>query len=53
MNTNLQPGTALNVTVYGNDTKIEAPYKAKLIAFYDDSSDNITRHIESTVSGGY
>lgn len=46
----LQPGTALNVTLSGNYTKLEAPYKASLVSFYADSQDSVSRKIEAYVS---
>lgn len=46
----LQPGTAMNVTLKGNYTKLEGPYKAKLKSYYADSDEPKTRDIESVVS---
>lgn len=46
----LQPGTALNVTVWGNYTREEKPYKAKLTTYYKDSNETLTREVDSTVS---
>lgn len=50
VSTTLQPGTAINVTLTGNYTRIEAPYKATLVSFYEDTNDSVSRRIESTVS---
>lgn len=50
VSTTLQPGTAINVTLSGNYTRIEAPYKATLVSFYEDTNDSISRRIESIVS---
>lgn len=47
----LPPYTAVNVTIIGNYTRLEAPYKATLIAYYADNSDGISRKIEGMVSG--
>ncbi|KAJ6645451.1 Membrane-bound transcription factor site-1 protease, partial [Pseudolycoriella hygida] len=49
VNVVIPPGTAVNVTLSGNYTKIEAPYKATLIAFYEDTNDSASRRIESIV----
>lgn len=46
----LQPGTAMNVTLVGNYTKSEGPYKAKLKSYYADSNETKTRDIEAVVS---
>lgn len=46
----LQPGTAMNVTLKGNYTRLEAPYKAKLKSYYADSDETRTRDIEAYVS---
>jgi len=32
---NLEPDTAVNVTLYGNHTESETPYTAKLVSFYE------------------
>ncbi|XP_055624570.1 protein unzipped [Toxorhynchites rutilus septentrionalis] len=48
INTILQPGTAINVTLLGNYTEMEAPYHAILKAYYDDNSDAVSRKL-----GGY
>lgn len=45
INTILQPGTAINVTLFGNYTEMEAPYNAMLKAYYDDNSDPATRKL--------
>lgn len=47
---NLEPGTSMNVTLKGNYTKMEGPYKAKLKSYYADSSETKTRDIEGIVS---
>lgn len=47
---NLEPGTARNVTLKANYTRIEAPYKAKLKSYYADNNETKTRDIEATVS---
>lgn len=46
----LEPGTAINVTLFGNYTEMEAPYTAMLKAYYDDNSDPVSRKINSIVS---
>lgn len=48
--TKLWPGTAINVTLKGNYVTLEAPYSAKLYAFYAGSEDSISRKILSEVS---
>uniref|UniRef100_A0A8D8A5E9 Protein unzipped n=1 Tax=Culex pipiens TaxID=7175 RepID=A0A8D8A5E9_CULPI len=45
INTILQPGTAINVTLLGNYTEMEAPYHANLKAYYDDNSDPSSRRL--------
>lgn len=45
INTILQPGTAINVTLLGNYTEMEAPYHANLKAYYDDNSDPASRKL--------
>ncbi|XP_058463256.1 protein unzipped [Malaya genurostris] len=45
INTILQPGTAINVTLLGNYTEMEAPYHANLKAYYDDNSDPVSRKL--------
>lgn len=47
---NLEPGTSVNVTLKGNYTKMEGPYKAKLKSYYADSTETKTRVIEGIVS---
>lgn len=37
--TRLQPGTALNVTLYGNLTKHEGPFEAKVKTFWADGTE--------------
>ncbi|XP_075165667.1 beta-pore-forming protein unzipped [Haematobia irritans] len=49
----LWPGTAINVTLKGNYMKINAPYRAKLYAFYAGSEDSISRKIYSEVEKSY
>lgn len=50
INTILQPGTAINVTLLGNYTEMEAPYHANLKAYYDDNSDPSSRRLNGYVS---
>lgn len=45
----LDPGTAINVTLYGNYTELEAPYMAILKAYYDDNSDPVSRPLSAIV----
>ncbi|XP_055591057.1 protein unzipped-like [Uranotaenia lowii] len=45
INTILQPGTAINVTLLGNYTEMEAPYHALLKAYYNDNSDPVPRKL--------
>lgn len=45
----LWPGTAINVTLLGNYVTLEAPYTAKLSAFYYDS-ESVSRKISAEVS---
>lgn len=40
----------MNVTLIGNYTKSEGPYKAKLKSYYADSDEPKTRDIEANVS---
>lgn len=40
----------MNVTLVGNYTKMEGPYKAKLKSYYADSDEPKTRDIEANVS---
>lgn len=47
--TKLAPGTAINVTLTGNYVTLEAPYTAKLSAFYHDS-ESVSRKINAEVS---
>lgn len=47
---NLEPGTARNITLKAQYTRIEAPYRAKLKSYYADSNETKTRDIEATVS---
>lgn len=48
--TSLWPGTAINVTLKGTYVTLDAPYSAKLYAFYAGSEDSISRKIMSEVS---
>lgn len=43
----------MDVTLWGNFTKIEAPYKALLISHYANTSETMSRTIESIVSNKY
>lgn len=47
---NLPAGTAMNVTMKGNYTKIEVPYSAKLISYYADENESMSREIGAEVS---
>lgn len=49
VNTVLQPGTAVNVTLIGNYTKMEAPYTGTLISYYADNFDGSSRRIHAQV----
>uniref|UniRef100_A0A1B0FPQ9 Uncharacterized protein n=1 Tax=Glossina morsitans morsitans TaxID=37546 RepID=A0A1B0FPQ9_GLOMM len=53
VHTKLWPGTALNVTLKGNYVTLEAPYTAKLFAFYYGSDDSVSRKITSEVRKSY
>ncbi|KAH8354999.1 hypothetical protein KR093_003503 [Drosophila rubida] len=44
----LWPGTAINVTLRGNYVTLDAPYAAKLFAFYYDS-ESVSRNINAEV----
>lgn len=46
----LEPGTSMNVTLHGNYTKMEGPYKAKLKSYYADTDEIKNRDIEGVVS---
>lgn len=48
--TNLLPGTACNVTVTGDYTKMEGPYEATLTSYYADNSNSTSRTINAVVS---
>ncbi|XP_023163132.1 protein unzipped [Drosophila hydei] len=48
----LWPGTAINVTLLGNYVTLEAPYTAKLSAFYYDS-ESVSRKISAEVRKSY
>lgn len=50
VHTKLWPGTALNVTLKGNYVTLEAPYSAKLYAFYYGIDDSVSRKISAEVS---
>lgn len=45
----LYPGTAINVTLVGNVTTLEAPYSARLMTHYQDS-EKISARISANVS---
>lgn len=51
VSTNLQPGTAINITIIGEYTKSEGPYTANLRRFFADNDEPISRPITTTVSG--
>lgn len=53
VHTKLWPGTAINVTLKGNYVTLEAPYSAKLYAFYAGSEDSVSRKISSEVRKSY
>lgn len=44
------PGTACNVTVTGDYTKMEGPYEATLTSYYADNSNSTSRTINAVVS---
>ncbi|KAM8712254.1 hypothetical protein ACLKA7_012729 [Drosophila subpalustris] len=48
----LLPGTAINVTLRGNYVTLDAPYVAKLFAFYHDS-ESVSRKISAEVRKSY
>lgn len=48
----LLPGTAINVTLRGNYVTLDAPYTAKLSAFYYDS-ESVSRKISAEVRKSY
>ncbi|KAH8298487.1 hypothetical protein KR044_006131 [Drosophila immigrans] len=48
----LWPGTAINVTLRGNYVTLDAPYAAKLFAFYYDS-ESVSRNINAEVRKSY
>lgn len=50
VSTNLQPGTAINITIIGEYTKSEGPYTASLKRYFADNDDPISRPITTTVS---
>jgi hypothetical protein len=45
--THLEAGTGVNVTLHGNRTKTEIPYTAKLVAVYEDGA-NRAREIQGS-----
>uniref|UniRef100_A0A1I8NMY9 Protein unzipped n=1 Tax=Stomoxys calcitrans TaxID=35570 RepID=A0A1I8NMY9_STOCA len=51
--TKLWPGTAINVTLKGNYVRLDAPYTAKLYAFYAGSEDSVSRKISAEVRKFY
>ena len=51
VHTKLWPGTAMNVTLRGIYVTLEAPYNAKMHAYYYGSEDSISRKISAEVSG--
>ncbi|XP_030375174.1 protein unzipped [Scaptodrosophila lebanonensis] len=53
VHTKLWPGTAINVTLRGNYVTLEAPYTAKLFAFYYGSDESVSRKITSEVRKSY
>uniref|UniRef100_A0A0A1XP79 Protein unzipped n=1 Tax=Zeugodacus cucurbitae TaxID=28588 RepID=A0A0A1XP79_ZEUCU len=53
VHTKLWPGTALNVTLKGNYVTLEAPYTAKLYAFYYGIEDSVSRKISADVRKNY
>lgn len=52
ISTRLPPGTGINVTMWGNYTKIQGPYQAHLISYYgeDPSAPMTKRDIKAEVS---
>jgi hypothetical protein len=44
VNTRLLPGTAINVTLYGNYSTREGPYKAYIVTYFTDGSKSKKRH---------
>jgi hypothetical protein len=44
VNTRLLPGTAINVTLYGNYSTSEGPYKAYIVTYFTDGSKSKKRH---------
>lgn len=50
VSTNLQPGTAINITIMGEYTKSEGPYTALLKRYFADNDDPISRPINTMVS---
>lgn len=50
VSTNLEPGTAINITIKGDYMKSEGPYTANLRRYFADNDDAISRPITTTVS---
>lgn len=53
VSSNLAPGTAINFTLIGDYVYLEAPYKAKLSAFYTGITESVSRNISDTVQKRY
>ncbi|XP_067627487.1 protein unzipped [Eurosta solidaginis] len=53
VHTKLWPGTALNVTLKGNYVTLEAPYSAKLYAYYYGIDESVSRKITAEVRKSY
>lgn len=53
VSSNLPPGTAINVTLMGEYVTVEAPYRAKLFAFYQGISESMSRNITAEVRKSY
>ncbi|XP_055853982.1 protein unzipped [Episyrphus balteatus] len=53
VSSNLPPGTAINVTLLGDYVTLEAPYRAKLFAFYQGISESVSRNITAEVRKSY
>lgn len=43
----------MNVTLVGNQTRMEGPYKAKLKSYYADGDETKTRDIDGLVSENF
>lgn len=50
VSTNLQPGTAINITIIGEYTQSEGPYSANLKRYFADNDGPISRPLTTTVS---